>query len=330
LKSNEFFLYYLTVLYLNSYIIMISDYSEYPKFYQYFMPVLETYYGWRKITEHDAKKEIQEKYFPNYSIDVLAWKSNEPLIYWRAHRAIYYLFVWNYLSRVEKWTYKITEKWTNFLKEWKTMTLEYLKKDSDFINSSFHKWRDKWDKQIHNNTSLNDERTPEEIFQDSFKLIEAPKKDELLERCREVDPYAFEIIVGILCEAMWYWTFIETKKSHDGWVDGIIKWDSLWFDKIFIQAKKYWENSIVHWKEMQDFIWALVSNWVKRGIFFTTSSFDKSAIKKAEDSTKTWHNIILIDWKHLIDLMFKYNVWVQQKETYVIKDIDEDFFDSFV
>jgi restriction endonuclease Mrr len=28
----------------------------------------------------------------------------------------------------------------------------------------------------------------------------------------------------------------------------------------------------------------------------------------------------------LVDLMFRYNVWVQTKETYEIKYIDEDFF----
>ena len=80
---------------------------------------------------------------------------------------------------------------------------------------------------------------------------------------------------------------------------------------------------------MQNFVWALASNGVKRWIFFTTSWFSETAKKKADDALRSWHNIILIDWKLLVNLMFKYNVWVQSKEKYVIKDIDEDFFWEF-
>lgn len=308
---------------------MISEYSEYPSFDQYFMPVLETYNGRWEITEREAKKMIYEKYYSNYSLETLVWKSSEPLIYSRAHRAIYFLFAWKYLERVAKWTYKISEKWIKFLSTWKVMTLEYLRKDEDFHNSSFVINKNKKDKA--QNDSITEDKmgfTPEEMLEHSFEQIKASKKDELLQRLREIDPFVFEKVVWTLCEAMWYWTFVETPKSHDWWVDGIIKWDSLGFEKIYIQAKRYKQDNVVNEKEMRWFIGALGVTTVRKAIFFTTSSFAPAARDAARKASIGWNDIILIDWDTLVDLMFEHNVWVQPRRSYELKYIDEDFFDS--
>jgi restriction system protein len=56
----------------------------------------------------------------------------------------------------------------------------------------------------------------------------------------------------------------------------------------------------------------------------TTSGFDQSAIKKAHDDHN--HKIILINGIKLVDLMINYDIGVQTKTTYKIKEIDEDFF----
>lgn len=62
-----------------------------------------------------------------------------------------------------------------------------------------------------------------------------------------------------------------------------------------------------------------------KGVFITTSSFDDAAIKKAKEAH---HSIILIDGLKLVDLMHQYNVGVQVKNTYEIKELDNDFFDG--
>ena len=150
-----------------------------------------------------------------------------------------------------------------------------------------------------------------------------------MQRLREIEPTDFEKVVWNLCEKMWYWTFIETPKSHDGWVDGIIKWDTLWFEKIYIQAKRYAEDNVVNGKEMRSFIGALSTKTVRKAIFFTTSSFAPAAEKEANDASVGWKDIILIDWNRLVDLMFEYNLWVQaQGKPYILKHIDEDYFDN--
>jgi restriction system protein len=63
-----------------------------------------------------------------------------------------------------------------------------------------------------------------------------------------------------------------------------------------------------------------------KGIFVTTSEFDEGAIEKARDAHN--HKIILIDGELLTDLMIKYNIGVQVKTQYDIKELDNDFFEE--
>jgi restriction endonuclease Mrr len=52
---------------------------------------------------------------------------------------------------------------------------------------------------------------------------------------------------------------------------------------------------------------------------------DVSAIKKAREAH---HSIILIDGIKLVELMHQYNVGVQVKTTYEVKELDNDFFEE--
>ncbi len=52
--------------------------------------------------------------------------------------------------------------------------------------------------------------------------------------------------------------------------------------------------------------------------------FDDAAIKKAHDAH---HSIILIDGNKLVDLMHQYDVGVQVRNVYEVKEVDEDFFE---
>ena len=60
-------------------------------------------------------------------------------------------------------------------------------------------------------------------------------------------------------------------------------------------------------------------------MIFTTSSFDSGAEQKAREAH---HTIILIDGLKLVDLMHEYDVGVQVKQKYEVKEIDMDFFDG--
>lgn len=122
---------------------------------------------------------------------------------------------------------------------------------------------------------------------------------------------------------MGYGDFVETAKSGDGGIDGIINEDKLGLEKIYIQAKRYNENKVRE-KEIRNFIGAMSGDTTK-GIFVTTSTFDESASKKAREAH---HKIILIDGSKLVDLMHQYGVGVQVSNVYEVKEIDEDFFEG--
>ncbi len=68
-----------------------------------------------------------------------------------------------------------------------------------------------------------------------------------------------------------------------------------------------------------------MSGDTRKGVFITTSTFDDAAIKKAREAH---HTIILIDGAKLVDLMYQYNVGVQVKTIYEVKEIDNDFFEE--
>lgn len=62
-----------------------------------------------------------------------------------------------------------------------------------------------------------------------------------------------------------------------------------------------------------------------RGVFLTTSRFTSSAIDYAR-AVPT--RIVLIDGQRLGELMVEYGCGVRDDETIVIKELDEDFFDT--
>ena len=68
-----------------------------------------------------------------------------------------------------------------------------------------------------------------------------------------------------------------------------------------------------------------MSGDTQKGVFVTTSSFDQGAIKKANDAH---HTIILINGEKLVSLMHQYEVGVQVKSTYKVKELDLDFFEG--
>lgn len=70
---------------------------------------------------------------------------------------------------------------------------------------------------------------------------------------------------------------------------------------------------------------ALSAKKSDKGIFITTSDFISGAKKYINDLKQT---IIIINGKRLVKLMIEYNIGVQNKETYEIKKLDNDYFET--
>lgn len=226
-----------------------------------------------------------------------------------------YLKKGGYIFFPERGHVQITEKGKNHSA---TLSVRELENESSFFD--FYKQEKETNLNDSNKTKLNIS-SPQDLIDEGFNRIEHEVKDELLLKLKNIDPYFFEKVVLRLLRKMGYGEFVETSKSNDGGIDGIINEDKLGLDKIYIQAKRFNEGKVRE-KDIRNFIGAM-SGDTNKGVFVTTSEFDEKAIEKARSAH---HKIICIDGQKLVTLMHEYNVGIQTKTTYEIKQIDEDFF----
>lgn len=288
--------------------------KEIPKFYETFKPILETLRIEDNISRAQLREKVIEKYYSEIPKEILAQriKSGDLLIHNRLNWGISYLKQAGYLLHPKRGYVQLTEKG---LKTSTDINLNQIKSDIYSLNPY---------KENTESSSVDNDiktETPEDLINEGFNQIENEVKNDLLDKLKTMDPYYFEKVILILLKKMGYGDFIETSKSADGGIDGIINEDKLGLDKIYIQAKRFSENKVRE-KDIRNFIGAM-SGDTNKGVFVTTSQFDKGAEEKAKNAH---HKIILINGNKLVDLMHEYNVGVQIKSVYEIKHLDEDFF----
>jgi restriction system protein len=288
---------------------------ELPKFNETFLPILEVLKDGEIIKGRDLVRLVEDRFYSNLPQDLLEQitKSGDRLIENRIAWGKSYLKKGGLVHYPQRGYVQITEKGKSAKPE--NVSLNDIQ--SNVITFYEPESKSAPDTTIVVNAS------PQDLIDSGFEKIEREVKDELLSKLKEVDPYAFEKIILILLKKMGYGDFIETAKSGDGGIDGIINEDQLGLEKIYIQAKRYSENKVRE-TDIRNFIGAMSGDTLK-GIFVTTSAFDEKAKVKAREAH---HKIILVDGSKLVDLMHKFNVGVQTKSYYEVKVIDNDFFDS--
>jgi restriction system protein len=127
---------------------------------------------------------------------------------------------------------------------------------------------------------------------------------ELLERILQNTPTFFESLIVDLLVAMGYGgsrrnAATQLGRSGDGGVDGVINEDVLGLDRVYVQAKRYGQNSSVGRPEVQAFVGSLVGLGASKGVFVTTSTFSTQAV---EFASRIPQRVILIDGKRLTEL----------------------------
>lgn len=288
---------------------------ELPKFNETFLPILEVLKDGQIIKGRDLIRLVEERFYSNLPRDLLEQtiKSGDRLIENRIAWGKSYLKKGGLVHYPQRGYVQITEK-GKFAKPENVSLNE--------IHSNVITFYEPESKSL-SETAIVVNASPQDLIDSGFEQIEREVKNELLSKLKVIDPYAFEKIILILLKKMGYGDFIETAKSGDGGIDGIINEDQLGLEKIYIQAKRFTENKVRE-TDIRNFIGAM-SGDTHKGIFVTTSTFDEKAKIKARDAH---HKIILLDGSKLVDLMHKFNVGVQTKITYEIKALDNDFFDS--
>jgi restriction system protein len=291
---------------------------EIPKFDETFIPILEVLKDGKVLKSRELIKEVKTKFYSGLSEEQhkQETKSGDLLIDNRIAWGKSYLKKGGYIYFPERGLVKITEKGKNHAL---TITLKDLEKES----SLFEFYKQENDIKTSDNQKNFHISSPQDLIDEGFNRIESEVKNELLQKLKNIDPYFFEKVVLRLLKKMGYGEFIETSKSNDGGIDGIINEDKLGLDKIYIQAKRFTEGKVRE-KDIRNFIGAM-SGDTNKGVFVTTSEFDDKAINKARSAH---HKIICIDGQKLVTLMHEFNVGIQIKTSYEIKQIDEEFFDE--
>lgn len=215
--------------------------------------------------------------------------------------------------------------------------LDILSKNPELINVAFLKQFDEFNEFIGINkedkpkvsveTDI-ENQTPAEKLDYVYRELNKNLAQELKAYLNNMDPYKFEILVIDLLQAIGYGgNRVEaaqvTRKSKDGGIDGIINEDRLGLDKIYVQAKK-WEGNVTI-SAIRDFGGTLLAHSAQKGIFITTSDFPRTAIEYCERIDRT---IVLINGIRLAELMIEFNIGISSRKTYVIKEVDSDYFEN--
>ena len=290
---------------------------ELPKFHETFNPILEILSNGEKIHTREMQNRVIAKFYSHFPKELLEekTKSGDILINNRIAWGKSYLKKGGFISYPERGHVQITEKG---LVQKSELSLKNIEEDNNFL--TFYNEENTKEK-IELKEIINS--SPQDLIDTGFTQIENEVKNDLLDKLKIIDPYYFEKVILILLKKMGYGDFIETSKSADGGIDGIINEDKLGLDKIYIQAKRFTENKVRE-KDIRNFIGAM-SGDTNKGVFVTTSLFDKGAIEKAKNAH---HKIILLDGHKLVNLMHEFNVGIQIKAVYEVKQLDEDFFEE--
>ena len=176
--------------------------------------------------------------------------------------------------------------------------------------------------------TASEEGTPEERVEAAFAELNAALQSDLQERVQAMHDADFERLIVKLMLGLGYGAGGLGKRtggSGDGAIDGIITEDVLGLDVIYLQAKKYGQDSPIGPDKIREFAGAMDAHGITKGVFVTTSRYTRAAREYAERSHK---RLRLIDGNELARLMVQHGIGVRGYRTLELKRLDVDFFEE--
>jgi restriction system protein len=179
-----------------------------------------------------------------------------------------------------------------------------------------------------NNGASREDLSPREAIEDVIDSAHSAVAADLLARVLKQSPVFLEQLVLRLLVKMGYGG-LETATEHlgapgDAGLDGLIRLDRLGLDVVYVQAKRYTDRHVGR-PDIQAFVGALHGAQASRGIFITTSRFSSDARDYAE---RVNARLVLIDGLELAALMIEHDCGVVVEESFVLKQVDENFFEE--
>ena len=258
----------------------------------------------------------------------------QPIFYNRAGWAAWYLIQAGLLSKPKRAWAEITEEGRKLLATNPTkVDNKVLAKYPSFVEKVLTKYPSVVGKPLPSTATQvteSESDTPDEQIASAYSKLNQTLATDLLTTLRKMDHFKFEQLVVDLLLAMGYGGSREeaahvTKKSGDEGIDGIIKEDRLGLDVIYIQAKRYQEDSAISREKLQSFVGALSGKHASKGVFITTSRFAETAVSYAAGVPQ---KVILIDGERLAELMIEHDVGVTTRQLLKIKQLDTDYFED--
>lgn len=221
--------------------------------------------------------------------------------------AITNLIMVGYLERPKTGLILLTKKGRSFQGNQDVLT-------TDVYKLSLPMWNERSKKNIRqHNVDISDEEV-------SISKSEE-WRTELLDALIALKPSKFELFCRALVKRMNVDIdeTIGVKLSGDGGIDGYgyMTTDDFRTTRVAIQAKRWKSNTLVSSPEIDKFRGAMDKYRAEYGIFITTSSFTRDAIRASRLGTRV---VTLIDGDHLVDLVAKYQLYVTPVTTYELGD----------
>jgi restriction system protein len=254
--------------------------------------------------------------------------SGMSLIANRVHWSVTYLFKAKAVNRPQRGHVQITQRGRDLLdsgQDIRNSTLEQFPEYRAFYDK--YRRSRRVDPVPEQPAIAEDQESPDDLIARAEAGARAVLAGELLEKLRDIEPSAFEALVLKLLGAMGYGGLgqhLQTGRSGDGGIDGIITEDRLGLDRIYLQAKRYGANNPVTSEQIRGFLGALMGKG-DRGVFLTTSTFTSGA-RGAVNGVPA--RVVLIDGEELVELMIDHGVGVEPVRVATLHRINEDFFDA--
>ncbi|HSE84366.1 MAG TPA: restriction endonuclease [Thermodesulfobacteriota bacterium] len=271
------------------------------------------------LTEDDLKEMLPSGIQPTF-VNRVGWAST-------------YMKKAGLLEATRRGYYRITPRGQELLKEQpKAISVKLLKKYPEFLEFQQLKGTRSGDK-VSSSGGVPEisTATPSEALEAAYENLRDELADELLSRLKKSSPSFFErVVVELLVKMGYGGSRVDAGKaigrSGDGGIDGIIKEDKLGLDVVYVQAKR-WDNNSVGRPDVMQFAGALQAQKANKGIFITTSRFTDDARNYV---SQIGSKIVLVDGEQLTNLMIDNDVGVSTVALYPVKKIDTDYFDESI
>lgn len=299
-----------------------------PDFQTVMLPLLQCLQDGEEHTLSEIREQLAQHFaLTNEEREELLPSGNQGVFENRVGWARTYLKKAGLLHYVSRGVFQITSRGTQVVDNPPDrISLKFLEQYEEFIE-----FRDKG--KASNDSATEQTRssiTPDETIEAAYSQLRNELSAELRTHLESVSWQFFERLVIDVLVAMGYGgSRAEAgrafQKGSDEGIDGTIKEDKLGLDIIYVQAKRWAVGNTVGRPEIQKFAGALQGKRARKGVFITTSDFSEEARQYVQyiDS-----KIILISGRELADLMIDHDVGVSKSETYVIKKVDTDYFET--